>query len=390
MQPMFPIATSPGHLILSLLVHGLFFCVPVVVFSYLAYFFLSLPARRQEQARLFLHVLETCYRDGKPVEQSVISIANTRDRSPGLRFHLTAAYLEEGHSLAAAVEKSRLLPRPIVAMLAAGEHIGDVSKVLPACRRQLQDARSGMSSAINHFMVLVLGLAPLALILILFFSIRVAPLLKEVFLGMSEGMSSWRFDFLMASLRLGAWVEGTLFGLLFLTAILYLCGPGAPWWLRKVALPVLDATAWRVPWKRRRMQRNFAAMLAVLLDANVPEPVALKLAGASAGNTLFQRRAERAAQRLAAGESLTQAVGSLDSAGEFRWRLTNAVHARGGFATALRGWFEGLDARAFQQEQAAAHLLTTGLILVNGLTVGCICAGLFGLLSDLIEAGALW
>ena len=138
------------------------------------------------------------------------------------------------------------------------------------------------------------------------------------------------------------------------------------------------------------MQRNFAAILATLLDAGMPEPEALRQAAASTANDRFRQRATRAIQRLSSGESLTQVVTELDAAGEFRWRLANATHAKTGFAHALRGWFESLDARAFQQEQAAAQLLTTGLVLVNGLIVGCICVGLFGWLTNLVEIGVLW
>lgn len=392
MNPQFMLMVSePRDLVWSLILHGLLFGVPVLVFSYLAYFLLSLPARRQEQARLFLHLLETSLRAGKPIEQTMVSAAASGDPSPGLRFHLTAAYLEEGDRLATALEKSRLCPRAVIAMLAAGEHIGDVAKVLPACRMQLKDARSGIRSAMNHFLVLVVGLAPLALITLWCLMVAVMPKIREIFNGMYETQqpNGW-LTFLFMSLRIGVWVETLFIGMLGIAAMLYLCGPGAPCWLRKLAGPLVDSIAWLVPWKRRRMQRNFAAVLAVMLDSGVPEITALKLAAESSGNDVFRSRAGRAMQRMALGETLTQAVAALDSAGEFRWRLTNAVHGHGSFAIALRGWFDGLDARAFQQEQAAAHILTTSLVLVNGVTVGCVCIGVFGLLTQLVEMGVLW
>jgi type II secretory pathway component PulF len=137
------------------------------------------------------------------------------------------------------------------------------------------------------------------------------------------------------------------------------------------------------------MQRNFAALLATLLDNDVPEAAALRLAASCTGNDLFGRRAELAVARLAGGEPLPEAVAALDDAGEFRWRLRNAPAGRAGFGPALRGWFESLDARAYQQEQAAAQLVTTALVVVNGVCVGCICAGLFGALVNLIELTAL-
>ena len=385
------LTANVGWLLVSLLLHALFFVVPAIVLSYVAYFLLSLPARRQEHARLFLHLLETCLRDARPVEQSIVAMAGTQDRSPGLRFHLAASYIEEGDRLAIALEKSRLLPRAVTAMLAAGEHIGDVRKVLPACRMQLQDARSGLRGAMNHFLVLVLGLAPIALWLIWVLTVIVLPKMREVVKGMTDGEGTpfWS-DFFELSLRWGMRIEASLMIVLLGTAILYLCGPGTPRWLFNISGHVVDRLAWLVPWKRRRMQRNFAGILAVLLDSGVPEPEALRLAAAASGNLIFRYRAERAVQRLASGGNLASAVAALDDAGEFRWRLTNAAHGRAGFGPALRGWLAALDARAFQQEQAAAHLITTGLVLLNGVTVGCICAGMFGTLTSLINSCLLW
>jgi type II secretory pathway component PulF len=388
---MFAAITGVGQTVLSLVVHGLCFGVPVLVLSGAAYYFLSLPARRHEHARLFIHLLETCLRAGKPVEPTLISIAAWRDRSPGLRFHLTAAHLEEGERLAAALAKSRLLPRALIAMLAAGERLGDVARVLPACRMHLQDARSGMRSAMNHFFVLVLGFAPIALWLFWLLINHIAPRCGEIFEGMTdEPAGGFWFTFMMASLNWAFWVEAVLLLALVLAALLYVCGPDTPGWVRKIAGRLADAFTLRIPWKRHRMQRNFAAILAVLLDADVPEPEAVELAAASSGNGVFQRRARRAVQQLAGGVPLAQAVAVFDSAGEFRWRLTNATHGRSGFAQALRGWFEALDARAFQQEQATAHLLTTGLVVLNGVVVGCVCAGIFGMLVQFIERAVLW
>lgn len=382
---------DPLQLLVSLLFHGAIFIVPGFILSFIAYYLISLPARRQEQSRLFLHVLELCVREGKPVEHALVALSNANDNSPGLRFHLAAAHVEEGDRLPVALEKSRLLPRAITAMLSSGEKINDVKKVLPACRMQLRDAQSGISAAMSHFFVLVLGLAPVALILMWLLTIFIVPSMRHVAESMSGTDDPGFFiHFLTLALRVGLWVQTLFLGSLLIAAILYLVGPESPQWLRSLALPVVDWIAWRVPWKRRRMQRNFASILATLLDSGMPEPEALRQAAASTANDIFRRRAARAIQRMSAGETLTQAVAELDAAGEFRWRLTNATHAKAGFAHALRGWFESLDARAFQQEQAAAHLLTTSLVLMNGLVVGCICVGLFGWLTNLIEIGVLW
>jgi hypothetical protein len=93
---------------------------------------------------------------------------------------------------------------------------------------------------------------------------------------------------------------------------------------------------------------------------------------------------------MEAGGRLTDAVALLDQSGEFHWRLTNAVHGRGGFATALAGWHEALDARANQQEQAASQLFTTALVLLNGVLIGLVLFTVFGALVAIIQGGLLW
>jgi hypothetical protein len=101
----------------------------------------------------------------------------------------------------------------------------------------------------------------------------------------------------------------------------------------------------------------------------------------------------RAASTVAAlqrGLKLPEAVEAMDDAGEFHWRLTNACHAHGGFLKALAGWHEALDAKAFQQEQAAAHGVTTALVLFNGLFVGFIVTTVFSVLVSILNAGVLW
>ena len=80
----------------------------------------------------------------------------------------------------------------------------------------------------------------------------------------------------------------------------------------------------------------------------------------------------------------------MDDSGEFGWRLANAIHGRDGFLPALAGWHESLDAQAFQQEQAAAHGVTTALVLWSGLFVGAVVVSVFMFLISIIDAGVLW
>ena len=92
---------------------------------------------------------------------------------------------------------------------------------------------------------------------------------------------------------------------------------------------------------------------------------------------------------LETGVGLTDAVAAVDDHGEFRWRLRNATHAKSGFPGAGR-----LDCvvgcRAFQQEQTAAQLISTGLVLFNGVVVGALAITVFRLLLSIIDSASLW
>jgi type II secretory pathway component PulF len=186
--------------------------------------------------------------------------------------------------------------------------------------------------------------------------------------------TSWLVEFEMA-----------IFALLMFVAVIYIGGPGFVRWFQFRSVPVADWVAWHIPWKRKKLLRAFSAMLAVLLDGGVPEAVAVRLAGDCTANEICRHRAHRVIAALEKGVKLDEAVRAFDDTGEFHWRLTNATHAHGGFLNALRGWHEALDAKAFQQEETATHILTSGLVVMNGLVVALIATSMFGMLVMILK-----
>jgi type II secretory pathway component PulF len=347
---------------------------------------LTLPLRRAERARSFLWLVDTTLQQGLPLEETIISLARSRDESMGIQFHLFAAWLESGLSFEAALAKvPRFLPPQISAMLAAGKQMGDLAKVLPAGRQLLSDATSHMRGALNYLVILTLVISPFSMYVFCLLTILVFPKFIEV----SEGMGSIGGVAFLSFLTGHFWevvlLQGALLLLLWAAALTYIGGPRVTAWF-----PVLERVHYRLPWRRRRMQRDFSTLLALLLDAGVPEAEALTLAADCTANSVFRRRAARAVAALRSGLKLPDAVHQLDDAGEFRWRLRNAVAAPGGFFRALAGWHDSLDARAFQQEQAAAHVITTSLVLWCGLLVGAIAISVFMFLTSMINAGVLW
>ena len=266
--------------------------------------------------------------------------------------------------------------------------MGDIRKALPVCDYLVKDAQSRVRGAVSYLVVIAFALSPCSIFVLNTLAVFVFPRFKEVIAGMQG--SSPIFDFLEANFRWLMLVQAILFIALLIGAIFYIGGPRFAQAVQPRSLPIIDWLAWRMPWKRRRMQRNFSMMLAIMLDSGVPESTALRLAGDSAANEIFRRRVAKAQAALANGTKLTEAVTLLDDTGEFHWRLTNAVHAHGGFLRALTGWHESLDAKAFQEEQATAHAVTSGLVITNGLIVATVAIGVFSALIAIINAGVLW
>src|SRR5665213_302416 len=376
-----------AQFLIILLWYAVFILVPGGAFSLVIHFLLSLPMRRRDRALFFLDVVETVLQRGQPLEPAILAAAENHDRAIGVRFYMVAAHIEGGARLGGALEKEpRFLPPQINAILRAGEKLGDLKKVLPACREVLRIAPDTVRSTAHYMVAILLIFAPVACLLISTLSVFVIPKFKDVAAGM--GVPLWPltlFTFRLNDSHILVGFEAVLFLALLTVAAIYIGGPGLVRWFQFRSVPVVDWITWHIPWKQKKLQRTFSAMLAVLLDGGVPEAEAVRLAGESTANEICRHRAQRVIAALAKGVKLDDAIRAFDDSGEFHWRLTNATHAHGGFLNALRGWHEALDAKAFQQEETATHVLTSGLVILNGLVVALIATAMFGILVAVLN-----
>ena len=365
--------------------YAVFILLPGGAVAVLMHFLLSLPMNRRDRALFFLDLLETVLQRGQPVEQAIVSAAENHDRAIGVGYFMVAAHIEGGAKLGEALEKvPAFLPPQVNAMLRTGEKLGDLKKVLPACREVLRVAPDTVRTTMHYMVAILLLFAPIACWLIILLSVFIIPQFKALAAGMNFQVwpltvfvfehTSWLVEFEMA-----------IFALLMFVAVIYIGGPGFVRWFQFRSVPVVDWVAWHIPWKRKKLLRAFSAMLAVLLDGGVPEAVAVRLAGDCTANEICRHRAHRVIAALEKGVKLDEAVRAFDDSGEFHWRLTNATHAHGGFLNALRGWHEALDAKAFQQEETATHILTSGLVVMNGLVVALIATAMFGMLVMILK-----
>ena len=368
--------------------------VPLFVFALGLYWLFTLPLRRQERARFILDLLETGFRQGHSPEATIAAISGTHDRSVGVRFHLLAAYVQNGLSFTDALGRVPGMASPqVAAMLRVGEKLGDVRKVFPVCRGMLKDGNSQTRNAVNYFLVLGLVGAPVLPLMLATMKVTIVPKFVEIFVGaLGMGMDI-RPSPMLVVMRATGWIAAAqVFMSLFVCVgvAAYIGGPRLRQWIATVFPTVCDRLMYRVPWRRKRLRRDFAAMLAMLLDAGVPEATSIQLAAAATSNHVFLRQAAQAEKDLQSGLPLPSALRRFDSEAEFGWRLANAAHEPNGFTAALTGWMESLDARAFQQEQTFSQIVSTGLVLANGLLVALVVVGAFNILIQITDEAVLW
>ncbi|HXE43126.1 MAG TPA: type II secretion system F family protein, partial [Candidatus Baltobacteraceae bacterium] len=293
----------------------------------LIHYFFSLPMRRAEGARLFLGLLEDALKRGRPVEEMILSVAQIRERTVGVRFYLLAAHVENGLPFNEALKKvPSFLPPQISAMLLAGAELDDSKKVLPACREILRERPAGVRSAVHYMLLIILFFSPTFIGVITLMTVFVIPRFKDVAAGM--GVSLWpltRFVFALTDSFGLVHLEILLYVLLLIATVAYIGGPRFARIFQFRGFPIVDWIAWWLPWKQKKLQRTFSAMLAVLLDGGVPEAEAVRLAGDCTVNEICRHRARRVIAALQQGANLAEAVRAFDDSGEFHWRLTNAT-----------------------------------------------------------------
>jgi hypothetical protein len=295
-----------------------------------------------------------------------------------------------------------------------GRETGQLAAVLPLCRERLRDAGGAVRVAQGRMLMLLCGVLPLQLLVFTLMRVVVWPKFREIGLDMGADLTV-----LELTMEHFTWLWPLVFVVFGVPVVLglfgHVTGPSAwtwapvvlpgigPWLLTRCAwltrLP--DAFALRLPWKRRRLERNFARVLAQLLDLRLPEERAVRLAAESTANAAFIARAARVADALARGTKLPDALALLDDSRELRWRLDTAAQSvrradapspepRSDFQTALAGWIAALDAKAFRGEQAAAHLLSAAFVLANGALVALVCMGTMQMLISLIAVAGEW
>jgi type II secretory pathway component PulF len=363
---------------------------PSIIFCYAVFESVALPFRRMERARFFLDLLADGLKSGQSPERLFAGLARNEDKSVPKTFNELAAHLRAGLRLQEALNRTPdLLPARVAAVLKVGDELGDLSKVLPVCQRMIRDGQSQVRSALNYLLAFLAAcLTPGVCVIFLVF---VEPRMRFVFLQMAgpSGMDLYP-GWLARSSAVIAIGQIALVALVVCAFGARASGGTGSNSMKTRFNSLVSRLSLVLPWRRKRLERDFAGLLAALLDADIPEQRAIRLAARATGNTVFIRRADLAEQDLGNGRPLVQAMRRVDGTLELEWRLKNASAGPGGFRAALGGWLECLDAAAFQKEQAFSQLATTGWVLLNGVMVGLVAAAVFVPICKILDFGLLW
>lgn len=365
---------------------------PLCGLSCAACYLVSLPLRRRERARFFLDLIETGIRSGHSAERTIVSVADSRDESVGVRFHLLAAYLRSGLRLGDALDQvPRLLPPQISSTLRTGEKVGDIPRFVPACRVALGDAASISQKPGAQLMTLLFALLPVAPLLYLFVVDAVMPRFAFIIDEFEEPLAAPVTLPWMGIGKTLAWVQIAVAVVFFAAAFFRFGGPRLKSWMTGGWSPGwVDWVIHQIPWRRKQMLRDFTSVLASLLDHGVDEGRAVRLAAESTANLEVIRRMETVVRSLESGRPLPEALHEMDGKDELQWRFRNAARSNLSFYDTLRGWMDSLEGRAQRQEQIVSQGVTALVVLINGLLVGLLVFTVFDFLTRVIQLGVLW
>src|SRR5205085_1788109 len=149
------------------------------------------------------------------------------------------------------------LPPPIQAMLKTGERIGDLSKVLPACRQFLNDGVSHVRGALNYVLLLVFVVTPFTVFVPLVLKVKVLPSFQQVFNGMLEGERLPAFTRLVFGTS--DFTSAILLSMILFVWLLmlgYVGGPRFHGWVARIVPGLPDRLFYRLPWRRKRLHRD--------------------------------------------------------------------------------------------------------------------------------------
>ena len=340
------------------------------------------PIQRRERTRFFLYLSTQAEESGQSIEQIIISLSKGGEHPLGPQFDRVARHIEWGlmNLPEALAREPGCLPAQVVDTYKVGHETGDMSMILPVAQENhRENGESVFLGLIYHVIVLLIAVMIVGILMV-----YVIPKFKAIFADMLKPGEHLP-DFTVLVLSIADAIKHTLTWAPFYIPlyILFFLLVGVWFYCEKKGW--LDMFWLLIPWHRKRLQRDYSRVLALLLDSGVPEEKAIELAAQSTSNRTIEKRARKVIAGLQSGMNLTEAIKLMDDSREFQWRLTNALQTDGKFVDSLNGWHQSLSARADRQHRSFATLIEATMILLLGLIIGSVMIAMFLPLIKLMD-----
>ncbi|HEX7051882.1 MAG TPA: type II secretion system F family protein [Longimicrobiales bacterium] len=321
-----------------------------------------------------LRALASLLRSGLPMSRAISILQELTTPAwaaalPGIRRRI-----EQGESLAAALEKSTLpLPPHVIGIVRAGEAGSGIAEAVETAAGLLEAraaARAALRNALAYPMLLAVAGSASVLLLVTVVLPRFAEILTDA--GQTLPTAT---RVLLALGRIAPVAAGP--AAVAVAAAVFVGrwavarhGVRARWHAFLLSVPLVGAI------RRSAATANAASTLAALLHAGVPLSAALPHAGKASGDAAIDAGFQAARNRIAAGEPLSAALAAGGTLSGATIRLLRVGEEAGDLAGMLRRAAEIESAQALRKLQRVLRLVEPALILLFGGIVMLVAAAL--------------
>lgn len=369
-----------------------FILILIAIFSPFLFFIwlsklLSAPLKRMEQIKQFLDITEFGIKNGITPEDSIIEATKYVDKT---KKNVISDLMTSPHNAIFDIltSQKRFLSKQVLQMLKVGIKSGNIINAFPACRDYASYQYSRSKAFLNTILFMVFPHYIMIHGIIIFILPKYqrihSDLLKGEQLPYFTELFIYGSDFIYF---LGLILLCTFIFLIFLYQYGYKIYNFLP--LKIVAS---FAFYYLTPWRKIRLKIDFMKSLALLLDNNVNEDEAIILSANATDNYIFQMKAKKSVNLLKSGTSLTKVLTKVfDSTGELEWRIKNSILLDDiKLIQSIKKWCSFLDIKAYQLEQGATQLFTTGLLFLTSFIIAMFLIAMCLPLRAVIEAHLLW
>lgn len=320
-----------------------------------------------------------------PVEEGLAIMQGEMENEEGKK--IVSGLLEtvgRGEPLHAALLQSGRFPKYMVDMVEIGTQSGRLDEVMDSLCEYYQreeDIASGVRSAVTYPLIMIAMMVLVIGVLL----IKVLPVFAQVFEQLGSEMSAFARSVMALGSLIGRY-SALILGVLVLLALLF--------WLlrrteggRRMLDRFLDSFFLTRKLRAKIASGRFAAAMALMLSSGLDTDQSLEMAKRLVDNERTGLKIARCQERIAAGESFSQALGEAGLFGGIYARMV-AVGFKTGSADTVMGkladrYEEEIDAQIASLVSVLEPTLVAILSVIVGMVLLSVMLPLMGIMSSI-------